>query len=80
MDMSNLPTRESGLDIVGKVRKNSQGEFLGYLISDSHEWRITEIAAATPEGIASQIATAIREARDIGFEQGRAYVRKALGV
>lgn len=80
MNMSNLPTKESGLGIVGKVKKNSQGEFLGYLIADTHEWRITEIAAATPEGIADQIATAIKEARDIGFEQGRAHIRKAIGA
>jgi hypothetical protein len=80
MNISNLPTRESGLDIVGKVRKNAQGEFLSYFITDSHEWKITEIMAATPEGIANQIATAIKEARDIGFEQGRAHIRKAIGA
>ena len=80
MSMSNLPTKESGLDIIGKIRKNAQGEFLGYLIADSHEWKICEISAATPEGIVNQIAIAIKEARDIGFEQGRAHIRKAIGA
>ena len=80
MNMSNLPTRESGLGIVGKVKKNAQGEVLSYLIIDSHEWKITEIMAASPESIVDQIATAVKEARDIGFEQGRAHIRKAIGA
>lgn len=80
MNMSNLPTKDGGLTLIGKIRKDAQGEVQSYLITDSHDWRVTEISVTTPEGIADQIAWAIKEARDIGFEQGRAHVRKALGL
>ena len=41
---------------------------------------ICEIGALTPLQTADDIASAIYEARNIGFEQGRKYVRRALGV
>jgi hypothetical protein len=68
------PTQFAGPDITFSVKifKQDPTEFSEYLIC--------EIDAATPEGIAHQIANAIREARDIGFEQGRRYVREALGL
>jgi len=78
--MINLPVKDSNLEIKGVPWKNGKGEFLGYLITDTHDWKICEIHDTTPEGVADQIATAIREARDTGFEQGRAHVRKALGI
>ena len=48
--------------------------------TENSKYLICEIDAATPQGIADQIANSIREARDIGFEQGRQYVREALGI
>jgi hypothetical protein len=78
--MINLPTKESGVNIVSSVKKTSEGELVRYSIHDDHNWKICEIDITTPEDIARQIATAIKEARDIGFEQGRAYIRRAMGV
>ena len=43
-------------------------------------WRICTMHAQTPDGMARDIAAAIRTARDRGFEHGREHVRKALGV
>jgi hypothetical protein len=48
--------------------------------TESDAYEICSIVAATPQGMADQIAAAIRNARDIGFEQGRRYVREALGI
>lgn len=78
--MNNLPTKESQVEVVSKLRKDSIGDPMTYVILDSHDYIITEINITTPEDIAHQIANAIKEARDIGFEQGRKHIRKALGV
>ena len=78
--MNNLPTRESQVEVVSKLRKDIEGNPRTYVILDSHDFIIYEINITTPEDIAHQIAIAIKEARDIGFEQGRKYIRKALGV
>jgi hypothetical protein len=78
--MNNLPTRESQVEIVSKLRKDPKGELLAYVVLDDHGYIICEINITTPEDIVHQIAVAIKEARDIGFEQGRKHIRKALGV
>lgn len=73
--MNNLPNVHSDIDIVAKVSAN------GSILVQTHEgWRICEIQTGTTEAMLFDIATAIREARDIGFEQGREYIRRALGV
>ena len=78
--MINLPTKESKIGVTGRTRKDPEGNLTKYVILDSHDYIICEIDITTPEDIACQIAVAIKEARDIGFEQGRKYIRKALGV
>lgn len=52
----------------------------GFRVYNNEGYTVCEIRAATPEGIADQIAHAIISARDAGFEMGRAHVRKALGI
>lgn len=52
----------------------------GYRVATSDGWEICRLSDSTREGLASEIAEAIRMARDIGFEQGRSFVRQALGV
>jgi hypothetical protein len=78
--MNNLPTKKSGIDIISCIRKTPEGELLKYVIQDDHGWKICDIDITTPEDIAHQISLAIKDARDIGFEQGRAHIRKALGI
>ena len=41
---------------------------------------VCTVDAATPEGRARQIASLLEEAREIGFKQGLASVRAALGL
>jgi hypothetical protein len=78
--MNNLPTKESQVDVISKLRKDPEGNPTTYIILDDHGYIIKEFDITTHEDIAHQIAVAIKEARDIGFEQGRKYIRKALGV
>jgi hypothetical protein len=77
--MNNLPTKESQINIISKIRKD-EGNPTTYIILDDHGYIIKEIDITIHEDIAHQIAIAIKEARDIGFEQGRKYIRKALGI
>ena len=39
-----------------------------------------DICGTTPKSIAMDIAEALTQMRNIGFEQGRKYVRDALGI
>jgi len=57
------------------VRANSRG----FCVQDNQGTLICDINAATPEGIARQIAMMATEIQKTGFEQGRAHVRQALG-
>jgi len=74
-EMINLPTKENGPDI--KCVQNEQGDFEVY---NGDGWRICTLQNTTVNGLCTDIADAIRLARDIGFEQGRQYIRSALGV
>lgn len=47
-----------------------------FQIRNSNGFNITELQANDPH----KLARLLTEARDAGFEQGRAYVRDALGV
>lgn len=73
--MTNLPdVTQKDIRIVAKVTEH------GYIrIQTSEGWEIDTIRSTDPESIASHIARLITEARDGGFEQGRAFVRRALG-
>lgn len=73
--VTNIPTSASGIGIEGVVTEH--GDFR---VQTSEGWEIVEISAGTPNAIARNIATVVRMARDAGFEQGRAHVRKALGL
>lgn len=49
--------------------------------ADHMAFLIFEMRADTsPEEMARKIAWAIKDARDIGFEQGRRHIRNALGI
>lgn len=72
----NLPTRASNNEIVCVYEESTQS----YRLQTSEGWRIADLAATTPQGLASEIASLVRIVRDQGFEQGRAHVREALGV
>lgn len=71
--MCNLPNAKDADRIIGTVKDD------GYVFCTGKGWRICEVDAATPEGRAAHMARLLEEARDQGFEQGRAYVRAALG-
>jgi hypothetical protein len=73
--MINLPTKESESDI--KCIQNEQGDFEVY---DGDGWLICTLQNTTMDSLCTDIADAIRLARDKGFEQGRRYVRSALGI
>ena len=71
--MINLPTKNSKVGIECILIEG------GYRIQTSEGYVIEDISAATAKGIANQIAAAIRNARDIGFEQGRQFIKDAIG-
>ena len=52
----------------------------GFHLRTTDGTTIVHIESATAKGMASQIAHMATCIRDAGFEQGRAHVRKALGV
>lgn len=72
--MMNLPDRHSDVQIKATAYEGS------VRVHTDEGWTICDIDAATPQGMANDIADAIRMARGQGFEQGRQYVRDALGV
>jgi hypothetical protein len=72
----NLPTKGSEEDGIVCVYTEERG----YRVQDSKGSTIVEIDAMTSSGKADQIASAIRQARDAGFQQGLAHVRHALGI
>lgn len=72
----NMPSKDENIGI--ECNPNPNGN--GYLLITSTGWRMYEINAATPEGVAYQIQQLVVQARNQGFEQGRAFVRRALGL
>ena len=74
MQLINVPKAAAGVAIVGKVEANDW-----ILITDGR-YTLFMIDAATPQGRANQIADAITQARDAGFQHGLASVRAALGI
>lgn len=73
--VTNVPTAESGIGIECQVTE--QGD---YRVQTTEGWEICTITGATPESIATGIASALQLVRDRGFEQGRKHVRAALGI
>lgn len=50
-------------------------------IANAEGWLVAEISAGySRQGVAERIARLLEDARDRGFEQGRAHVRRALGL
>lgn len=77
--MVNLPSKNSDVGVIGLFVNEE------YIIYSSMNgmpmYRITAIdSRMTHDGIAGSIARAIREARDIGYEQALADIRKTLGI
>lgn len=72
----NLPTAASGTDIQCVYEEDTRS----FRLQTGEGWRIADLTATTPQGLASEIASLVRIVRDQGFEQGRAHVRAALGV
>lgn len=78
MSMNNLPTPQQG-EVDAKV---CNGEAIirnpsGFIVKTI---RLGVFDTQIEQYIANEIAIAINEARNIGFEQGRAHVRRALGL
>lgn len=72
--VTNLPTAKSGEHIRGLVRDQ------GYRIEDAHGFEVCFIFDQSKDEVARDIARALEQARDRGFEQGIALVRAALGL
>lgn len=72
----NLPRRTSKTEIVGTPLEN--GDFAIFAKQDHFSVTICTICGTSPESIARGIADAIKNARDVGFEQGREYVHRAI--
>lgn len=69
----NLPGKD-GPEIEWKVEENY------YRIQTSEGWRICEVGRTTDRQTADDIACAIRFARDAGYKQALADVRRQLGI
>jgi len=84
--MNNLPDmKDDQRIVVGRVTENDKITIINSHVSEREDcmsYVICEfpIKDWKPEGVANAIARAISEARDIGFKQGQAYIRKALGI
>ena len=70
---TNLPNKD-GPKIEWKIEENC------YRIQTSEGWLVCEIGRNTDRQTADDIACAIRFARDSGYEQALADVRKQLGI
>jgi hypothetical protein len=89
---NNIPKKDSDRYIrgtvpePGKIRISSYKDAFSEEIEKDFEcinYTITEFIIDdrwSPQALADAIAQTITAARDIGFEQGRAHVRKALGI
>lgn len=78
MGPTNLPKRNPDGTLAGEeLVCKPDGD--GFVLHNG-EWLVCRLDAATPEGIAKQIAWLVKDAMDTGFEQGRRHVRAALGV
>ncbi len=73
--MKNLPTAAANDPL--KCTVSSRGSFVVYTSACR---QVEELFNTTPERLASDIALAIEQARDSGFQQGLASVRRALGI
>ena len=74
-NVTNVPTRASNIGIECALTEHGD-----YRVQTTEGWEICTICGTTPESIASGIASALSEVRDVGFEQGREYVRNAFGI
>ena len=72
--MVNLPAKKDNQIIEGKFTGHS------YRIQTSDGWEICQISKSTDEGIAREIAAAIRFARDLGYAQAQEDMRRQLGL
>jgi len=73
--LKNFPSKDVRKRVKCEVRNN---DF--FVFDQLGGYEIVNLSAATPKGIADQIASALVEARDIGFEQGLKSVRDVLGI
>lgn len=62
------------------VRYGSESEHSVEVFRMSYHHKLAGIDADLREHIARQLANAIRDAQRLGFDQGRAFVREALGI
>jgi len=92
MAMTNLPMkRHNDKPLIGKVMAAGHDTYecskdislghasFGVTIVNAEGFIVCRIHAETPQGMADEIARAIEDARDQGFEHGREYVRRAMG-
>lgn len=74
MDFTNLPTKKSELPIVCEYQERGV-----YRVSDG-TWKICEISTYSKSHTAIDIALAIKHARDVGYKQAMAEIRRTLGI
>ena len=75
--MINLPEARECIALVGAVSGNRIGVYAEH---KNHAVQVVESEINTPEQYARFLARCIQEARDIGFRQGQAHMRRALGL
>lgn len=80
-DLVNIPPVDSEFSIGCDYNPDSNKYRVYQSYSDGRcRYSISELYATTPESLASDIASIVRKARMIGFQQGRQHVREALGI
>jgi hypothetical protein len=77
MNLINFPPHSTPMTVTPKSFSPETG---GYFEIHHGQWRVGEIDGSSVGNVARDIAHAINQARDIGFQQGIASVRAALGV
>lgn len=70
----NVPKKNSDIKIKCKSTEN------GFQVYTSEGWEICRLSNSTPQELAKDIESILTKIRDIGFDQGREYIRNALGI
>jgi hypothetical protein len=80
----NVPTKDSDAKIEGTLNNIGDYVILNNDPHNVHKYVMCKIHCrenvGSPQYLADAIASVITQARDAGFEQGRAFIRDALGI
>jgi hypothetical protein len=75
MNMANLPRKGSGVAV--ECKRYSPDEII---IQNTEGTRMFSLRNTSEKTLFEDIARAILETRDLGFEQGRESIRNAIGI